>query len=194
MTHFESPMYVKMEEASMNKQRALSPAFPTDELLFSSFPASVPKASGSTYAELKQCVKSRGLLDKQPVYYMYRIALLCAALLVGVGVLLLVHIFWLQLLNAIYLAIVSTQIALLSHEAGHRQMFQRLWKHDLLSLVGGNLLLGMSYAWWVDKHNAHHSRPNQLGLDPDLAIPFLDLTGTEELEKIGRVRRFVAKY
>src|SRR5579859_224527 len=182
------------EKASMNKQQVLSPALPTSKMLSSSFPASAPKASGSAYVELKQCVKSRGLLDKQPVYYTYRIALLCGALFVGVGVLLLIHIFWLQLLNAIYLAIVSTQIALLSHEAGHRQMFQRLWKHDLLSLVGGNLLLGMSYAWWVDKHNAHHSRPNQLGLDPDLAIPFLDLTGTEELEKIGRVRRFVAKY
>jgi fatty acid desaturase len=153
-----------------------------------------PQASGSAYAELKQCVKSRGLLDKQPVYYMYRIVLLCGALLVGVGVLLLVHVLWLQLLDAVYLAIVSTQIALLGHEAGHRQMFQRLWKHDLLSLVGGNLLMGMSYAWWVDKHNAHHARPNQLGLDPDLAIPFLDLTGTEELEKMGKVRRFVAKY
>lgn len=153
-----------------------------------------PHASGSAYAELKQLVKSRRLLDKQPVYYLSRIALLGGALLVGVGVPLLIHVFWLQLLDAVYLALVSTQVGLLCHEAGHRQMFQRLWKHDLLSLVGGNLVLGMSYAWWVDKHNAHHARPNQLGLDPDLAIPFLDLTSTAELAKLGRGRRFVARY
>lgn len=151
----------------------------------------VPHSSSSAYAELKQIVKSRRLLDKQPVYYTYRIALLCGSLLVGADVLLLVHIFWLQLLDAAYLAIVSTQIGLLSHEAGHKQMFQRSWKHDVLSLVGGNLVLGMSYAWWVQKHNAHHSRPNQVGLDPDLHIPLLDVAETEELAQLSRVRRFV---
>ncbi len=183
-----------MNKQRLNNRPSLSLVLPPNEVLSPSFPGSATKVSGSAYAELKQIVKSKGLLDKQPVYYIYRIALLFGALIVGAVVLLFVHVLWLQLLNAVYLAIVSTQIGLLSHEAGHRQMFQRLWKHDLLSLVGGNLLLGMSYAWWVEKHNSHHSRPNQLGMDPDLAIPFLDLTGTDELEKMGRVRRFAAKY
>ena len=173
----------------MQPQRSL--ALPTNEALSPGEAGSVPHASGSAYAELKQLVKSRRLLDKQPVYYTYRIGLLCSSLLIGVGVLLLVHVFWLQLLDAVYLAIVSTQIGLLSHEAGHKQMFQRSWKHDVLGLVGGNLVLGMSYAWWVQKHNAHHSRPNQVGLDPDLYIPLLDVADPVDFAHMSRVRRFV---
>jgi fatty acid desaturase len=178
----------------MNTQQPLSLALPPAEILSPSLPGSISRASGGSYAELKRRVKSKGLLEKQPVYYTYRIALLFASLLVGVGALLFVHLFWVQVLNAIYLAIVSTQIGLLSHEAGHRQMFHHSWLHDLLGLVGGNLVLGMSYAWWVEKHNAHHSRPNQLGMDPDLEVPFLNLDGTEDPEQMGRARRFVAKY
>jgi fatty acid desaturase len=178
----------------MKKQQSLSLALPTREVLSPAFPGSAPEASGSLYAELKQSVKSKGLLDKQPVYYTYRIALLAGSLIIGVSVLLFVHLFWLQLLNAVYLAIVSTQIGLLSHEAGHRQMFHHSWKHDLVGLVGGNLLLGMSYAWWVDKHNAHHRRPNQVGLDPDLTVPFLDLTASDDFAQMGSVQRFVRKY
>ncbi|HEU5375287.1 MAG TPA: acyl-CoA desaturase [Ktedonobacteraceae bacterium] len=172
----------------MNKQPSLSQTLP----MYETRPPSLsPQTAGSSYAELKQRVKSRGLLDKQPGYYLYRTALLGVALMGGIVVLLLVHLFWLQLLDAVYLAMVSTQIGLLSHEAGHRQMFHRPWKHDLLGLLGGNLVLGMSYAWWMDKHNAHHSRPNQVGMDPDLEVPFLDLTGAEDITRMGPGRRFV---
>jgi fatty acid desaturase len=146
------------------------------------------------YAQLKHLLKNKGLLEKQPVYYTYRIALLLVLLLVGIVSLVLFRNFWLQMFDAVYLAFVFTQIGLLSHEAGHRQMFHELWKHDLLALVGGNFLLGMSYGWWLDKHNTHHSHPNQIDMDPDLDIPFLEFTGTEDLATIGKLRQFLVKH
>jgi fatty acid desaturase len=152
------------------------------------------KDAGKDFAELKHLLGQRGLLNKQPMYSTYRIALLTGLLLVGLLVLLLVHVFWLQLLNAAYLAFVFTQIGLLGHEAGHRQMFHSAWKHDLVSLVGGNFLIGMSYAWWLDKHNHHHSHPNQVDMDPDIEIPFLDFTGKEDLEEMGKFRHFLVKH
>jgi fatty acid desaturase len=167
----------------MSNQESLSEAF-----------SAIDVPPGREYAELKRQLKSKGLLDRQPAYYTRRIALLFGLLVVGVVVLLLVKVFWLQLLNAAYLAFVFTQIGLLSHEAGHRQMFHRAWKHDLLGLVGGNFLLGMSYAWWLDKHNTHHSYPNQIGMDPDIEIPFLTLTGIEDLEQPGKLKQFCMKY
>ena len=147
-----------------------------------------------TYAALKHILKQQGLLDKQPRYYISRIALLFALLASSVLFLLTVHIWWLQLINAIFLAFVWTQIGLLSHEAGHRQMFHHAWQHDLVSLIGGNFIIGMSYGWWLDKHNAHHSHPNQLDTDPDIDIPFLDFTGTADLSSIGKFRRILVKY
>jgi fatty acid desaturase len=152
------------------------------------------KETTSDYAKLKHQLKQRGLLNKQPVYYTCRIALLFSLLVIGVGVLLLVHIVWLQLLDAVYLAFVFTQMGLLAHEAGHRQMFHHAWQHDLVTLVGGNFLLGMSATWWVDKHNRHHSHPNQLGMDPDIEIPFLDFTGAEVPQQMSRFRQFVIRH
>jgi fatty acid desaturase len=152
------------------------------------------KETSSDYAVLKQQLKQQGFLNKQPVYYTWRIVFLFALLAIGVGILLLVHIPWLQLLDAIYLACVSTQIGLLAHEAGHRQMFHHAWQHNLVSLIGGNFLLGMSATWWNDKHNRHHSHPNQLDMDPDIEIPFLDFTGTQALEQMNPFRQFLIRH
>src|SRR5438552_1933856 len=95
-----------------------------------------PDTPNSEYVALKQLIKKRGLLDKQPTYYTIRIALLLGLFAIGLVFFLLVHNSWLQLLNAVYMAFVFTQIGLLGHEAGHRQMFQRSWKHDLVGLIG----------------------------------------------------------
>ena len=39
----------------------------------------------------------------------------------------------------------------------------------LLGPALGNLVNGLSYGWWVGKHNAHHAHPNDLEIDPDVA-------------------------
>ncbi|UKA63475.1 hypothetical protein [Arthrobacter sp. FW306-04-A] len=31
------------------------------------------------------------------------------------------------------------------------------------------LVVGMSYAYWTDKHSRHHARPNMVNQDPDIA-------------------------
>ncbi|GCE30623.1 delta fatty acid desaturase [Dictyobacter alpinus] len=152
------------------------------------------ETSSHDFVELKQMIKKRGLLEKQPVYYGYRILLLTALLVLSVALLFSVHVFWLQLLNAVFMAFVFTQIGLLSHEAGHRQMFNRSWKHDMVALLGGNLFIGMSYGWWLDKHNTHHSHPNQLDMDPDIEIPFLEFTGMEDVSQISKFRQFLVKH
>jgi len=175
----------------MNKNASLDRG---EEQIQPIFARLTPDTSNSEYAELKQLIKKRGLLNKQPVYYTFRIALLLGLFLLGLVFFLTVHNGWLQLLDAVYMAFVFTQIGLLGHEAGHRQMFQRSWKHDLVGLVGGNLLVGMSYSWWMDKHNRHHSNPNQMDMDPDIEIPFLEFTGREDLETVGKFRRFLIKH
>jgi fatty acid desaturase len=39
----------------------------------------------------------------------------------------------------------------------------------LIGRIHGNLLIGLSYGWWISKHNRHHAHPNQAGRDPDIA-------------------------
>jgi fatty acid desaturase len=145
------------------------------------------------YAELKNLIKQNGLLEKQPLYYTWKMVLLSGLLALSIAFLILVHPLWLQLLNATFLAFVTTQLGLLGHEAGHRQIFHKTWKNDFVGLIVGDLLVGMSNSWWMDKHNRHHSHPNQSDLDPDIDIPLLSFTG-EDIAQKGKFLQFVNKY
>jgi len=177
----------------MNEKTSTALALPIEDIVQPLLRSS-QAATTNDYAELKLILKKKGFLERQPVYYTKRVALLLGLFVVGIIFLFVVNNFWLQLVNALYLAFVFTQIGLLSHEAGHRQMFHESWKHDILALVGGNLLIGMSYAWWLDKHNAHHSNPNHVDMDPDIEIPFLEFTGLEDLSGIGKFRQFLVRH
>ncbi|MGH3928214.1 MAG: acyl-CoA desaturase, partial [Pseudonocardiaceae bacterium] len=75
---------------------------------------------------------------------------------------------WWLLLVAGGFAVVSTQVAFFGHDTGHRQVTRRSGRSRLLGLLHANLLSGLSYGWWVDKHNAHHAHPNDLESDPDV--------------------------
>lgn len=145
------------------------------------------------YAALKNIIKKRGLLEKQPKYYTYKILLTVGMLVLGIIFFLVVNNFLLRMVDAVFLAIVFGQISFLGHDAGHRQIFNTTWKNDILILLEGNLLVGMSYSWWVNKHNEHHSHPNQIDMDPDIAIPAISFTQEDALKR-RRFGRLIAKY
>jgi fatty acid desaturase len=151
------------------------------------------RASANEYAQLKQIIRQRSLLDKQPQYYSSKILLTVGLLAVGIVFFLVVGAFWLRLVDAVFLAFVFGQIGFLGHDAGHRQIFNATGKNDLLGLFLGDLLIGMSFSWWVGKHNQHHSHPNEVDLDPDIAIPLLCFSQDEALSR-RHGARFVTKY
>jgi fatty acid desaturase len=146
------------------------------------------------YAQLKRLIKKNGLLDRQPAYYAGKTVFTLGLLAVSMALLFILDDTWFQLLNAAYLAFVFVQISLLAHDFGHRQFSLRSpWKNDWLTLVFGNLMLGISRQWWIDKHNEHHGHPNQMDIDPDVDIPLLAFEEEQALEKRG-FARFVVKY
>ena len=146
-----------------------------------------------SYAALKRLIMAKGLLDKQPGFLTYKILLTAAMLTVSIVVLILTDNFWVQLLNAVYLAFVFGQIGFIAHDTGHRQGFHTTRQNDFFGLLHGNLLIGMSYGWWMFKHNQHHAQPNREDMDPDIAIPIIAFTEKSALEKRG-VPRFIVKY
>ncbi|CAN5601003.1 acyl-CoA desaturase [soil metagenome] len=155
---------------------------------------SVRRNEANQYADLKRIVKRNGLLDRQPAYYAGKTALTLGLLAVGLALLFVSDNLWFQMLNAVYLAFVFGQISLLAHDFGHRQPgFLSARTNDLVTLLLGNGLLGMSREWWVDKHNRHHGHPNQMDTDPDIDIPLLAFEEEQAFEKRG-FSRFVTKY
>ena len=125
----------------------------------------------SDYADLKALVTAAGLLEKQPWFYVRSIAAKVALLGACLAGLAVVHNLGWQALIAVGLAVVSGQLGFQMHDAGHRQMFRRRGVNVAVGLLTANLLLGVSFGWWVDKHNRHHANPNNLDLDPDVDMP-----------------------
>ena len=101
------------------------------------------------YAELRRRVRQEGLLDRRPRYYAIKIAVMAALLAAGWAAFFVLADSWYQLLVAVYLAAVFGQIGFLGHEAGHRQIFRSRRGNELVGLVHGNLLIGMSFGWWI---------------------------------------------
>ena len=123
----------------------------------------------SDYGELVREVRRRGLLHPRPGYYLGLAALDLGCLAALVLALVALRDSWWAVLLAPAFAVASTQIAFLSHDAAHRQVLRGRRATTVLCLVLGNLLNGLSYGWWVAKHDAHHAHPNDLETDPDVA-------------------------
>jgi len=128
--------------------------------------SSMPRVSG--YGDLAQEVRRLGLMQRRRPYY----AGVAAVLLLAGGAVVATMLFgshsWALLGLAPVLAVVSTQLGFLGHDLGHHQVTGSRRASRSLGLVCGNLLGGLSYSWWVTKHNAHHAHPNDLETDPDV--------------------------
>jgi fatty acid desaturase len=131
---------------------------------------------GSSYAHLLREVKAAGLLHRRSGYYRWKIAATAGLLVVGWAAFAAIGDSWWQVPVAGFLAIVFTQLGFLGHDAGHGQIFASRRANYVLGLLHGNLAIGLSYGWWLEKHNRHHAHPNQEGRDPDIEIGALAFT------------------
>ncbi|WIM95231.1 acyl-CoA desaturase [Actinoplanes oblitus] len=132
-----------------------------------------PRATGSDFAELNRRINAAGLMRRRPGYYVLRLSLVTAALIGGWTAFVLVGASWWNLLVAAFLAVVFAQVALVAHDLAHRQVFRTNKPSSRAGLLAGNLAIGMSYGYWMDKHTKHHANPNHDDLDPDVGAGVL---------------------
>ena len=122
-----------------------------------------------------------GLLDRRPGYYRAKITLTIFAFFAGWALFVIVGNSWAALAVAPLVGVMFTQLGFIGHDAGHNQVFATRRRNRLLGLSVGNVLIGLSFGWWVPKHNAHHAHPNEMGRDPDIgegsALPSSDAPG-----------------
>lgn len=143
---------------------------------------------GSEFTPLLRQIKEQGLLGRRTGWYTASIAVNAVALvLVAAGVLALGDT-WRTLLLAPLLALFFTRTAFFGHDAGHSQISSSRRTNRLLGYLHGNFAVGMSSAWWNDKHNRHHANPNHLDKDPDVGVGVMVWTQAqaEKREGLGR--------
>jgi fatty acid desaturase len=153
-------------------------------------PATTPPAPprGSSYAQLSRQIRQAGLLQRRLGYYIWKITATTAALAAGWTAFALVGNSWWQLGVAVWLAVVFTQVGFLGHDAGHRQITSSRRASRLLGILLGNLGIGLSYGWWISKHNRHHAHPNTEDTDPDIMIGALTFTPAQAATRHGLAR------
>lgn len=136
----------------------------------------VPRTGTSDFTELAAIVRRSGLLRRRYGYYWTKLAAVPVVLAGAILAFIWIGDTWWQLFTAAGFAVLFTQIAMLGHDAAHRQIFVSGKWNDWVSLILGDLLVGMSYGWWRHKHTRHHANPNRVGTDPDIDLPVIAFT------------------
>jgi fatty acid desaturase len=160
-------------------------------------PRSIPSLPatqrGSEYAQLSRQVRQAGLLERRCGYYIWKISATVVLLAAGWAAFVVVGDSWWQLAVAVFLAVMFTQVGFLGHDAGHRQVFGTRRANYVAGVLLGNLGIGLSYGWWVDKHNRHHAHPNTEDADPDIAVGAFAFTAAQARASRG-LARLVYRY
>jgi fatty acid desaturase len=147
----------------------------------------------SAYTDLRRQVQDSGLLKRRYGHYWSKI-IITVALFAGIWVAFaFLGNSWLQLLLAALLAVVLTQFGFLGHDAAHRQIFNSHHWNEWTSRVISGLFTGLSYGWWMNKHNRHHANPNKEGADPDIGPGALAFTPAVAQARRGLAARLTPR-
>ena len=147
----------------------------------------------SDYAVLAGRVRTAGLMGRRPGYYLGLTLALAFALAGVVVVFMALGDSWWQLGTAALLAFVLAQFGFLGHDAAHQQVLSSARSNAWLARVISAGVVGLSYGWWLHKHNRHHSAPNQVGRDPDIEPGVLVFTA-EDSTRASRWARWFTNH
>ncbi|WP_434599572.1 acyl-CoA desaturase [Streptomyces sp. A5-4] len=149
---------------------------------------STAATSGSDFAPLLRAVREQGLLERRTGWYATGIAANLLALAAVLAGMVLIGNSWWTLALALPLAVLWGRTAFVGHDAGHSQITSGRGLGRAIGLIHGNLLLGMSQAWWNDKHVRHHANPNHIDKDPDVGVGALVWAQKQAAQREGFAR------
>lgn len=137
------------------------------------------------FFELAQRVKDEGLMDRGASSYVLRVIVLTLAFAGAFAAMFTLGDSLWQLGVAALFGILLTQVAFLSHDGAHQQVFRTGKRNEWFGRVTGNLIVGLSYAWWTKKHGKHHANPNTIGKDGDIAPGALVFVAEDAAQRTG---------
>ncbi len=129
------------------------------------------------YARLKADIAAAGILRRAYAFYLPLILFSFAGYALSIWAIVAWTGYLPLLVACLCFSFFTTQLAGLMHDGGHRAIFRSTRANVWLG-TAASAAIGMVLASWTERHNRHHARPNQEGVDPDMEVPFLALTRT----------------
>lgn len=127
--------------------------------------------SNEYYTELRKEVENSGLLSRTPVYYTLNFLVSGLSFILLFGILIYFNNWYAAILIAFPIAFLKMQFGYLGHDAGHNAISKNYNINKVLGYLCHPLIFGMSFSYWMHRHNEHHTNPNYEGLDPDIGNP-----------------------
>ena len=145
----------------------------------------------SEFSALMRTIRDAGLLRRRTGFYVMVFAAITVAM-VGAWVgFALLQDSWFLLLIAGVMGVLFTQYAFITHELSHRQVFESGKTNDFLGRIMADLVVGISYSWWMSKHSRHHANPNTVDKDPDVETDFI-IFQKEKATGLTGITKFMA--
>jgi fatty acid desaturase len=139
----------------------------------------------SDFAALLATVRDAGLLRRHRRFYIANFLIVTAVMAAAWVGFAFLRGSWFELLIAAALGILFTQYAFMGHETAHRQVWETPAANDFSARILCDLIVGMSYSWWMNKHSRHHAQPNTVDRDPDIERDFLVFQEKQARELTG---------
>src|SRR5215204_2447076 len=152
-------------------------------------------ASPEAYRRLRQAVIEAGLLKRRYGYYLARTLLCFGFLVAALGLFLTVPEGrgW-SALVATVLGFAFAQIAMIGHDCGHHQVFERAHRNWALGQICFSLVVGVGFWSWRGRHNLHHVETNDEDHDPDLSFGGLFTLSEQKAASLRGWRRLIVRY
>jgi fatty acid desaturase len=127
----------------------------------------------SEFSALLHTIRDAGLLRRRRTFYFITFGVITIAMVAAWFGFAMLQDTWYTLLIAGALGILFTQYAFITHELAHRQVFESGKLNEFSGRIMADLVVGISYSWWMSKHSRHHANPNTVDKDPDIETDFI---------------------
>lgn len=144
------------------------------------------------YAALHETALSKGFFNRALLPPLTHTAVSLAMIAGGLYLLWLLEHTAFRMGATLLFSMGFVQASLVGHDIAHRQVFRSRRAYDAFGTLYWNFLLGVSFRYWVSKHDRHHAHPNQIGKDPDLGAPFI--FSETQAARATALRRWFAPY
>lgn len=120
------------------------------------------------FRTIRQRLLAEGRYETQASFYFAQFCWIASLFALSVYLVVACEGFWTHVVAACVMAAFFQQLAFVGHDIGHNAISHVKSVDNVVGILMGNALGGVSIGWWKWSHNVHHVITNSIEHDPDI--------------------------